>query len=864
MKVLPSDLCADNEFVRRVCLDLTGLPPSPDKLRAFLADPRESRVKREALVDELVGSVDFVEHWTNKWSDLLQVNAKFLGKEGAEGFRGWIRSALEKNMPYDQFVREIVTASGSNKDNPAASYWKTLRQPTEALENTTHLFLATRFNCNKCHDHPFERWTQDQYYQTAAYFAQFSLAEDPASNGRKLGGTAVEGAKPLFEIIKENPAGEMKHDRTGKVTAPQFPYPVKKVLDAKAPRREQLAAWMTAPDNRYFASSYVNRIWGYLLGRGIIEPLDDIRAGNPPTNPELLAHLTELFVGSGFDTRQVFRTICKSRTYHLSIKTHRWNEDDTVNFSHAVARRLSAETLFDAVFSVTGATPSLPGIGSGMRAAQMIDSSSEGAGAFLATLGKPSRESACECERSNELRLGSVMALLSGETVSSAIQSPKNQLTKLVQNETDDTRLVNELFLRVLSREATPAELEATQKLMKSVDTDHQSVQAAWQAKEKEQAPVIAKMEKDRVDAMAAAKGALEVYEAETKALREEREVVRKERETRAKKALDAWKNAAPARVEGWIATAQPASAAVQWTPLLPKTATASNPAVKLGIAKDGSVAATGPAVRADYTLGIPADVKGITGILLEVLPDPAAPLFGPGRSPEGNFILSELALRAAPASKPNQAKAVDLVKTWASLEQPKFPVAAAIDGIDSDPQNGWAIGDGGVGRRQVAAFQLKQPLGAEEAAHLELRLSQKSRDGSQLARIRISVTTAPNPLMDGPPSPVAAAAAVARDQRTPEQTQTLAQHVMETDPEYWRLSRELAEAKKPLPPDARHVLLKDSLATASKPVVLDSGLVQLRVDAEASKKQTENKRLTAVQDLAWALINNPAFLFNR
>ncbi|MEM9018231.1 MAG: DUF1549 domain-containing protein, partial [Verrucomicrobiota bacterium] len=327
MKLRPSNLCTDSEFVRRLYLDLTGLPPNSDKVRAFLADDRPIREKREALVDELIGSPEFVDHWTNKWSDMLQVNSKFLGAEGAKLFRNWIHREIEANRPYNEFVYNILTATGSNKENPAASYYKILRDPDMIMENTTHLFLATRFNCNKCHDHPFERWTQDQYYETAAYFAQIDLARDTKNAPKQnIGGTAVEGAKPLYEVIGDKAEGEIKHDRTGILQPPAFPYeaPVVKASFAKpdAPtRREEVAAWITSPNNQFFASSYANRIWGYLLGTGIIEPLDDIRAGNPPTNPQLLDYLSKQFIESGFDVRALMAEICKSRTYQLSIET---------------------------------------------------------------------------------------------------------------------------------------------------------------------------------------------------------------------------------------------------------------------------------------------------------------------------------------------------------------------------------------------------------------------------------------------------------------------------------------------------------------------------------------------------------------
>lgn len=321
MKIQPSGLCSDSDFLRRVSLDLTGLPPSAEEVRAFLADPRPSREKRDALVDKLIGSPEFVEHWTNKWADMLQVNSKFLGGEGAKLFREWIRKEVEANTPYDQFVRKILTATGSNKENPAASYWKILREPTEALENTTHLFLATRFNCNKCHDHPFERWTQDQYFELGAYFSQVQLEPDPASGAAKIVGSAVEQARPLFEIVKDMPQGDLIHERTNKVAQPKFPFPIGP--EVAGTRREQLVTWITSADNRFFATSYVNRLWGYLTGVGIVEPLDDMRAGNPPSNPELLEYLRSEFVSHSFDVRHILRLITKSRTYQLEIGTNR-------------------------------------------------------------------------------------------------------------------------------------------------------------------------------------------------------------------------------------------------------------------------------------------------------------------------------------------------------------------------------------------------------------------------------------------------------------------------------------------------------------------------------------------------------------
>ena len=368
MKIRPTGLCSDAEFLRRIYLDLTGLPPTADDVRAFLADKRETRAKRDAVIERLIGSDDFIEHWTNKWADLLQVNRKFLGPEGAAAFRAWIRGQVAANAPYDQFVQKIMTATGSNLKNPPASYFKILREPTDTMEATTHLFLAVRFNCNKCHDHPFERWTQDQYYQTAAYFARLDLKPDPASGDRKIEGTSVESAKPLYEIVGDKDQGEVIHDRTKAVAPPKFPFPVAAPPRDHATRRQELADWLTSPANPYFAKSYVNRLWGYLLGAGIIEPLDDIRAGNPPSDPELLDYLTREFVDHQFDARHVLRLICRSRTYQLSLDVNRWNSDDKINYSHALARRLPAEVLYDAIHCVTGSTSRIPGVPDGTRA----------------------------------------------------------------------------------------------------------------------------------------------------------------------------------------------------------------------------------------------------------------------------------------------------------------------------------------------------------------------------------------------------------------------------------------------------------------------------------------------------------------
>ena len=408
MKILPSGLCTDAEFLRRVYLDLTGLPPTADDVRKFLADTRDSRVKRDELVDRLIGSPEFVDYWTNKWADLLQVNRKFLGVEGSVAFRNWIRAQVAANTPYDKFVRAILTASGSNRENPAAAYFKILRDPAATMENTTQLFLAVRFNCNKCHDHPFERWTQDQYYQTAAYFAQVGLSADPASKGRMIGGTDVEAPKPLFEVVADTGKGEVIHDRTKKVTAPKFPY---SHALFQAGRRRTAARRAVGVADLEGQPLFRQELCQPALGLPARASASSSRSttsapATRPRNPELLDYLTEEFIKSGFDVRHVMRLICKSRTYQLSVETNKWNADDKVNYAHATARRLPAEVLLDAVYRVTGSVSKFPGVAAGTRAAALPDSGVELPSGFLTTFGRPARESACECERSSGLQLG--------------------------------------------------------------------------------------------------------------------------------------------------------------------------------------------------------------------------------------------------------------------------------------------------------------------------------------------------------------------------------------------------------------------------------------------------------------------------
>jgi hypothetical protein len=466
MKILPSELCSDEEFLRRVYFDLIGMPPTSAEVRAFVADRTTTRVKRARVIDDLLSRPEFVDRWTHKWADLLQCNRKFLGEKGVWAFYNWIREAVAQNKPVDQFVREVLTASGSAIENPAAAYYRINRNPQSAVENVTQLFLGTRFSCNKCHDHPFERWTAVDYYGLAGYFGQVSLKASPHA-----------GDEIVFD---RRDAGEpVKHERTGQVYPPAFPFQHKGASPDSPVRREQLALWLTAPENPLFAKSIVNRFWGYFFGIGIIDPVDDIRSSNPPSNPELLDALTRDFVEHGFDLKHLLRTIVNSRVYQLSIKPNPFNEDDEVNFSRFIPRRLTAEQLQDAIAVAMEVETRYPGLPSGFRASQLPDTQVQAE--FLDQFGRPPRESACECERVSEVSLRHTMSLINGPAIGDAIGDPHSRIAKLVKANPTDAALVEEIYLAVLCRRPAPAEIDAGLKYLKESPAKLEGAQdLAW------------------------------------------------------------------------------------------------------------------------------------------------------------------------------------------------------------------------------------------------------------------------------------------------------------------------------------------------------------------------------------------------
>jgi len=477
MKINPSELCNDAEFVRRAYLDLTGQPPTAEKTRAFLADATESRRKREALVDELIGSPAYAEFWANKFADLLQCNSENLGKKGVWVFGQWIRDQLTANKPYDQFVRELVLAKGSTFETPAGNYLRALRDSGKMTEDISQTFLGVRFNCNKCHDHPFERWTQNQYYEFGAFFAQVAFKRGTLGRDTLIRPTDAYAYEQVSEeIVYQNyNGGEVKHPKNDAVMKPHVPYGEARAITDDEDRRAAFAEWLTAKGNPYFAKSAANRFWSYFFGRGIIDPVDDIRAGNPASNPALLDALTAQFVADNFDLRRLMRTIVTSRTYQLSILPNQWNKDDAVNFSHQSPRRLSAEQMLDSIAVATGHKLQFANLPDGMRAAQLPDGMVAG-NDFLTLFGRPKRQSACECERSSNVTLSHALNLINGKTLGECVNRDDNRIAKLVNDQPDDRKVIEEIYLSCLNRPPTDKELtgiklgESSQRLEDAQD----------------------------------------------------------------------------------------------------------------------------------------------------------------------------------------------------------------------------------------------------------------------------------------------------------------------------------------------------------------------------------------------------------
>jgi hypothetical protein len=495
LNILPSELCSDEEFLRRVYLDLCGILPTPDEARTFLADP--SPGKRAGLIDQLLERPEYADFWTHKWLDLLRCNRLNLQIKGSHVYRQWLRNHVQDNTPWSQVARELLTASGSTFDNPPANYYRgvynghaavVVRDPQALAETTAQLFFGVRLQCAQCHNHPYERWTQDDYHHMAAWFAQVKGKEDSQNPGGARRAYAWQLREDAL-IVYSARVGEVTQPRTGKMMAPKVLGVPAPVIPPNTDRRRVLADLITAPDNPFFARATVNRIWYHLLGKGIVDPPDDFRDSNPPANDALLDALAADFVSHKFDMKHVIRTIVTSRTYQLSALGNDTNRDDDRCFSHAYVKqkRLPAEVLLDAICTATAAPEKFTGFPMGTRAVQLPDGQVIDTGGqyaswdrhpFLKAFGQPAREVACECEREGDVNLARALELKNGSFVQQKIQAPENRIGKLLARKLSNAEILNELFLATLSRPPQPHEVKASLELVEKSGNQR----AAWEA----------------------------------------------------------------------------------------------------------------------------------------------------------------------------------------------------------------------------------------------------------------------------------------------------------------------------------------------------------------------------------------------
>jgi len=474
LRMKPSVVCDDMTFLRRAYLDCLGLLPTADEAREFLTSHVPD--KRAQLIDDLVGRPDFAEHWALKWSDVLRNEEKVLDAKGVDAFFGWIRDWIAAGKPMDEFARELVTGRGSTYENPPANFYRANRDPATRGETAARLFLGVRLQCAKCHNHPYDRWTQDDYYNWAAVFSRIDY--QIVSNQRRDRLDKHEFNGEQIVVLKDE--GEVQNARTGQDAEPRFLGGYSPPLHPIEDRLMPLADWLTAPGNELFVQSQVNFVWYHLIGRGLVEPIDDFRVTNPPSNPALLDALARRFAASDFDLKTLVRDILNSRTYQLSSEPNDSNRDDEVNFARALIRRLPAETLLDVQCEALDAFAEFNGYPEGTRAGQVRgvqrvrsrDKKAASADRFLKTFGKPERLLACECERSNETTLKQALTLIGDEGLNALLAKEGNRISKLADSGISAEQAVDELYWAALSRPPTLDELAAGESLVTSAGSE--------------------------------------------------------------------------------------------------------------------------------------------------------------------------------------------------------------------------------------------------------------------------------------------------------------------------------------------------------------------------------------------------------
>ncbi len=435
-RVLPAALCADEVFVRRVHLDLCHVLPTTERTLAFLQDDRPD--KRARLIDELLARPEFAAAQAMAWAEVLQVDTQTMEGKGAALFGRWLRASFAEGRPLDEVVRAMLTAEGDTFQDPPANFHLLAGQPHLLAEKAAQNFLGVRMQCAQCHNHPFEKWSMDDYYGFAAFFAQ---------TGRK------RGEDPYQWVIWDRRYGDIRNARDQSVAPPRLLGQGLAAIPRDTDRRAVLAQWLTAPDNPWFARNVVNRLWAQLFGRGLVDPVDDVRISNPASHPALLDELAQLLVDSRFDVRPVVRAICLSRTYQLGPHP---DAPPTALFAGNQVRRLTAEQLLDAITAVTGVATRYPGLPAGAPATE-IDGSGDNV-RFLDLFGRPDRDSACTCDRRPEPTLGQTLHLINGDTITDKLTDKNGRLRQALAAGTEPSAMLDDLFLAAYSRRPTAAE----------------------------------------------------------------------------------------------------------------------------------------------------------------------------------------------------------------------------------------------------------------------------------------------------------------------------------------------------------------------------------------------------------------------
>lgn len=459
LAITPSPPATDAEFIRRAALDICGTLPTPAEIEAYCADARPD--KRARLIDRLLDRPEYASFFAQRWADILRNRGRGYStsqqRPGTALFTGWIRDCLAENRPYDQFVADILTATGSQETNPPAVWYRTVRTTQDYVESVAQAFLGIRIQCAQCHHHPAERWSQADYYQLAAVFARV---------GRK--GGFADAEVPTNETIYLADQGEVLHPRTGALMRPRPPGGDFFVLSRYDDPRRSLARWMASADNPFFARTMVNRLWGHFFGRGIVHPIDDARSTNPPCNPELLEALARDFVAHRYDIKHVVRVLCSSTAYGLSSSPNESNQDDVQSFARYYPRRLPAEVLLDAFGQVLEAPTEFRAVsGNFPRGTRAIDLPDEAVPShFLDVFGRPARNSACACERVDAPALGQTLELVGSSEIQQKLSSVNGYVQRLAKNGQPHAVNVREVFVRLFARPPRPAELAVALKFL--------------------------------------------------------------------------------------------------------------------------------------------------------------------------------------------------------------------------------------------------------------------------------------------------------------------------------------------------------------------------------------------------------------